>query len=819
MNFTWKPFFHELFLKAVTEYDSKSLALLAYKLFPESAMMDRDDSDNEVRFEELDPCTFLARFNRQERVDRKIEYCKKAKELMAIKSQVPTDFGGIPIFNNMRWQFVPFKKDREGFEYEALWNFSRKLADGEITADTLNAARKSFGAGLTYLTTISYIVWPEKYLPLDDRTKSYLEKRSSELGDLIEKAKKSNEPYLIYSGILQKLPSVVPNKNCADISLSAYLEDDGKSEVKLLHNKVESNGVHYWSIAPGENADYWDDWQQKKLISIGWNDLGDLSKVDTLDDVGKLYKEKYKPENSAKNNILANFEFAHRLKENDIVFVKNGRTELLGVGRVTSGYKFDKSEVQSHTRKVEWLSAGEWTLKTDKFAIKTLTDITEYVPFVEYLFKLSGLNDPSTTGGLVEKAKKPSLSKNTIFWGPPGTGKTYKLLQLQDEFRDVASSSDEIISWVQELGWWEVIAATMIDLKKPVSVPEIFNHEFLQAKIKQQSNKTPKNTIWGQLQMHTIQDSKTVKFERRQEPLVVDKSDDSTWELVGDWKDQLDDLSADVKRIRTEKGTTTSERFNVVTFHQSYSYEEFVEGIRPEIQADGSGVSYQVKDGVFKKLCQRANENPEKNYAIFIDEINRGNISKIFGELITLIEEDKRLGAPHEVTITLPYSGQKFGVPSNLYVIGTMNSVDRSIALVDMALRRRFDFVAIRPNSSLISNDGIKEFNVRSVFEKLNNKISVILGTEYQVGHSYFMDKHTNSLQSFKRVWFGSILPLLQEYLFDDWDKLHALVGDFVRKTDVKDLESLSLPKFSFGSFVENDISDNSFVEIMKKLE
>lgn len=601
------------------------------------------------------------------------------------------------------------------------------------------------------------------------------------------------------------------------LDANAYLEDN-KNDVSEL-TTLPVDGVHYWSISPGESANYWDDWQQKKLISIGWNDLGDLTKVDTLDDVGKLYKEKYKPENSAKNNILANFEFAHRLKENDIVFVKNGRTELLGIGRVTSGYKFDKSEVQSHTRKVEWLSIGEWTLKTDKFAIKTLTDITEYVSFVEYLFKLSGLNDPSAAGGLVEKAKKPSLSKNTIFWGPPGTGKTYKLLRLQDEFRDVASSSDEIITWVQELGWWEVIAATMIDLKKPASVPEIFNHEFLQAKIKQQSNKTPKNTIWGQLQMHTIHDSKTVKFERRQEPLVVDKRDDSTWELVGDWKDQLDDLIADVKRIRTEKGTTTSERFNVVTFHQSYSYEEFVEGIRPEIQADGSGVSYQVKDGVFKKLCQRALEHPEKNYAIFIDEINRGNISKIFGELITLIEEDKRLGAPHEVTITLPYSGQKFGVPSNLFVIGTMNSVDRSIALVDMALRRRFDFIAIRPDSSLISNDGIKEFNVRSVFEKLNNKISVILGTEYQVGHSYFMDKHTSSLQSFKRVWFGSVLPLLQEYLFDDWDKLHALVGDFVRKTDVKDLESLSLPKFSFGSFVENDISDNAFAEIMKKLE
>lgn len=601
------------------------------------------------------------------------------------------------------------------------------------------------------------------------------------------------------------------------LDASAYLENEDISNSEM--DIANSDGIHYWSISPGENAEFWGDWKQRKFVSIGWNELGDISKMPNLDEIGALYRVKYRPENSAKNNILANYEFAHRLKKNDIVFVKNGRTALLGVGRITSDYKFEKSEVQMHKRDVEWLCTGEWELKDDKFAIKTLTDITEYDSFVESLLRLSGLSKSQKNGGLVGKTNDLSLNKNTIFWGPPGTGKTYTLLRLQNDFRDAASTSDEIVSWVQELGWWEVIAATLIDLKKPSSVPEIFNHEFLQAKIKQQSNKTPKNTIWGQLQMHTVNDSNTVKFEKRQEPLVVDKLADSKWMLVGDWEEQLDDLISDVKRIRSGNGKATTERFNIVTFHQSYSYEEFVEGIRPEIQPDGSGVSYRVKDGVFKKLCQRAIENPERNYAIFIDEINRGNISKIFGELITLIEEDKRLGAPHEVTVTLPYSGQKFGVPSNLYVIGTMNSVDRSIALVDMALRRRFEFVSIRPDSSLIREDALKEFNIQKVFQKLNDKIAVVLGTEYQIGHSYFMGKNTASLSAFKRVWFGNILPLLQEYLFDDWDKLQAMVGGFVQKTDVKELENLSLAKFSFGSFVAKDIPDLDFVELIKKLE
>jgi len=606
------------------------------------------------------------------------------------------------------------------------------------------------------------------------------------------------------------------------LDANAYLENDEGDDVETITSLNTTTDCHYWSIAPGEGAQFWEDWQKKGIISLGWNEMGDLSQYDSLDKIKKRYIGIYSPKtDDPKNDTLALYEFRYKLKPNDIVFVKNGRTKLLGVGRVKSDYSYNTSDAQAHSRRTEWLRVGDWDLqRSDKFAIKALTDITEYESFIENLLNLSGGADFLKFGGQMKtEISSIQLNKNTIFWGPPGTGKTYKLLQLQDRFKDTTSDADEIISWIQELGWWDVIVSSLIDIGEPVSVPDLFKHEFIQTKVKQQANKTPKNTIWGMLQAHTVANSKTVNFEKRQEPLVVDKLEDSRWQLVGDWENQLDDLVEGVKKIRSKKSGSVSERFKIVTFHQSYSYEEFVEGIRPERLPDGSGVSYQVKDGVFKLLCQRAMENPDKDYALFIDEINRGNISKIFGELITLIEEDKRLGAPHEVTITLPYSGKKFSVPSNLYVIGTMNSVDRSIALVDMALRRRFEFVSIRPNSSLIPVDTIKDFNVRNIFDQLNNKIAVILGTEYQIGHSYFMGKNISSLQSFKKIWFGNILPLLQEYLFDDWDKLEALVGDFVKKTEVKNLEKLSLPKFSFGSFVEINIPDDKFIEYMRKLE
>ena len=149
-----------------------------------------------------------------------------------------------------------------------------------------------------------------------------------------------------------------------------------------------------------------------------------------------------------------------------------------------------------------------------------------------------------------------------------------------------------------------------------------------------------------------------------------------------------------------------------VTFHQSYSYEEFVEGIRAKTdKANNNTISYTVEPGIFKKICEDAKDTPEANYVLIIDEINRGNISKIFGELITLIEDTKRIGSKDNETlsVTLPYLNEPFSVPNNLYIIGTMNTADRSLALMDTALRRRFEFIEKMPKPEEIKNsDGSK---------------------------------------------------------------------------------------------------------------
>lgn len=242
------------------------------------------------------------------------------------------------------------------------------------------------------------------------------------------------------------------------------------------------------------------------------------------------------------------------------------------------------------------------------------------------------------------------------------------------------------------------------------------------------------------------------------------------------------------------------ERYEFVTFHQSYGYEEFVEGLRPVITkcgkkraadteaaaASDGEVRYEIKPGAFLRLCDRARKNPSRQYAMVIDEINRGNISKIFGELITLVEVDKREGAKYPVSVTLPYSAESFSVPSNVDVIGTMNTADRSLALVDTALRRRFEFVESMPKPSvltgtIVSHNGV-DINIEQLLIMLNKRIEALYDRDHTVGHAYFTRikdlKDEDRFSELKTVFRNKIIPLLEEYFFEDWQKIRLVLGD-----------------------------------------
>lgn len=275
-----------------------------------------------------------------------------------------------------------------------------------------------------------------------------------------------------------------------------------------------------------------------------------------------------------------------------------------------------------------------------------------------------------------------------------------------------------------------------------------------------------------------------------------------------------------VENIKNEDYSAVFNRYNsyksqgriaFTTFHQSYGYEEFIEGIKPVISKEEENtttdIQYEYASGIFKNFCEKANETKvqidiqenKKPYVFIIDEINRGNISKIFGELITLIESTKRLGEEEATKAILPYTGDEFGVPNNIYILGTMNTADRSISLMDTALRRRFQFIEMMPDENVLTSLNIQDVggvDVPKMLKTINQRIEYLYDREHTIGHAYFTSlANEPTIEKLAEIFLNAIIPLLQEYFYEDYSKIQLVLGDnakvdagfkFILDTDIK---------------------------------
>ena len=366
------------------------------------------------------------------------------------------------------------------------------------------------------------------------------------------------------------------------------------------------------------------------------------------------------------------------------------------------------------------------------------------------------------------------MAENIIFYGPPGTGKTYLMQSMMNKYIDYVISDAELKdAYVKESKEWILITMVLLQKHEKMMVTDI------QSKV-DSLKLGVKINVAAALDMHDVAPAPLAGVIRKT-PRIFNKFSSGEWYV--DFV-RVQQARPDFYEKFLKKSSVTK-RYNFVTFHQSYAYEDFIEGIRPEYIAVSKSIDYSPKPGVFKILCKEAHDHPEKEYAIFIDEINRGNISEIFGELISLIETDKREGETGALSAILPYSKMVFSVPSNVNVYGTMNTADRSIDQIDIALRRRFKFEPMRPDTEIIKREmelqgldacNIGGINLIKLVDTLNARIELLLDAQHSLGHALFLGG--TSVEKIAEVIRNSVIPLLEEYFYDDTQKIQLIFND-----------------------------------------
>ncbi|MFA6138733.1 MAG: AAA family ATPase [Sulfurimonas sp.] len=453
--------------------------------------------------------------------------------------------------------------------------------------------------------------------------------------------------------------------------------------------------------------------------------------------------------------------------------------------------------------------------------------IKSYIDFLNVSKKISLPNEK------YEKNKKDSiLSLNTILYGPPGTGKTYntinKALEIIDGYspanRDEAklkfkkyrqSGQIEFITFHQSYGYEEFVEGIRADLNS-----DEIKYKLEQGIFQSLSNRAKENYLNSTKTAAQLSQEKSL-IQKIEEFVNSSIEDQIEFEKTKGGKFSIKDIN-EKKIIIYAKDSNYNENtleLNVDELYQilaspleiktSRQLAKEIFGISNQRQKDTYYFSIlkEFQKIKFDVVDEMEGQENEKKYVLVIDEINRGNISKIFGELITLIETSKRIGADEEIQVQLPYSNKMFGVPKNLYIIGTMNTADRSIALMDTALRRRFDFEEMMPQYNLdsistsIENSGV---NLQEILRVINNRVEYLYDRDHTIGHAYFIGIETFS--ELNSVMKNKIIPLLQEYFYDDWEKIQIVLGDHYKQLAKLNLE-------------QNDIHGYQFIQSEKLVE
>lgn len=805
INFEWVNFYME-FADKLLEYKNNRKELIDKiiqsfdELERDLPKVEADEEGNKIIPIDIDPFTIFGFFNKQIKWETRTKIATKFKEIFSLKSKVPLRFDGIPVVNNLSSAFFYFKDERENEDINNLWN----VFECAIKINDNNQYKTDFIYYYNQVLTQRGVRWnitmglfwirPKNFIALDKNNREFLKMSNLFSEELVNTIKSLRSPpegklYLeICENVLNKIKnSDSEYKSIPQLSFNAY-KNNNKEENGIGDNDIKTK--KYWLYSLGKQEMYWDTFYQSGIMAIGWEEFDNLKNFKNKKEIEKKLNEYYNDSIRHYNDANTLWQFANEIQTGDIIFAKKGTNIIVAMGVVTSDYILDKNQkIFKHKRKIDWKFKGNWkynksqivqkkyNLKPSEIEIlaeiysdpKNFEDNTisldrydpddqTYVITVPSYRKNSKLNFSKPTvyrafdvfkeKGIFEAVENPYYSKTRYFTYDP---------------EDIFSSDSNLINnddW--EDNKHQLLQKTLTDItnfKELIrDITSFFIHdiEFFEYETG--------------LPIYTSEDF-------LEEAYIDEKEYNVLVNLLNNKKNLIIQGAPGVGKTFLAKrlaysimGVKDINRVQMVQFHQSYSYEDFIMGFRP------SKENFELKQGSFYKFCKKAEDDDENDYFFIIDEINRGNLSKIFGELFMLIEKDKR-GEKNK--IQLLYSEESFFIPKNLYIIGLMNTADRSLAMVDYALRRRFSFFNLKPG---FSSEGFKAYQENVDIENFNTLIETVvelneeikndesLGEGFVIGHSYF-----SNIKSYEQLEFiidYEIIPLLKEYWFDEPDKV-----------------------------------------------
>ncbi len=828
---TWKPFYDEVARRVLTFEDRQNELLALVREMKAAGLHaiplgDGTPDAPKAELVEIDPFTFLANFHRSSEDSRR-DLWDFLRRKWNLSHPVPADFDGVPTVYAQQFWFFPYIAERKADDITSLWQLARVAVENpELLSNKLFSRRLDIGdVTVTKLTCVLFWLNAENFLSLDSTMRAYLLENNIVWDDAGIKSGDVSAYRDLMNHVQEKLGSGYPQIS----------DDAWKAKHPVLEMPSTTSQTRFWKLSPGENAYLWENWRDKGLCAIGWPFLGNVAPMNGVELETRRTEIVSHPEQFEKahrytpDSVKQVWQFAHDIKEGDFIVANQGTKKVLGIGTVTGPYEFSsEDEHYAHQLPVRWhdttardVQQGGWRstlieLNRAKFdAILNAGAEGAGVP-------ISPVVELNSSNGIEESM--PPLNK--ILYGPPGTGKTYTT--IEEAVRIIGGDSP-----MPHLPNGKVDHAACkrdFDLLRAagrigfVTFHQSFSYEEFVEGIRPVLDDATGSARYicrpGVLKDIALRalgaalvpvETGRVTFEQVWD-VFIEQTETAT-EASPDWL--LPGIGPSEYRISfTASGNVIGENvkgnaaapYNASRQNIELVWEKLPESVTPSHnilhEIIGKGAHTNLIGAIVKDLRRiekslspssitkidpleaaksflrgsqlyRLDPANAPRFVLIIDEINRGNISKILGELITLLEEDKRLGAENALSVTLPTSGETFALPPNLFVIGTMNTADKSLALLDIALRRRFSFQEMPPRFEVCENLTPAQ---RVVLTELNIRLTQTRDREHRIGHAYFTN--CKSAVDFDRTFHDKIVPLLQEFFYNDWDGLRFVLGE-----------------------------------------